>query len=301
MWPPVIRCPPGGRVGRFFQTIRFLAAGSPVHRSDIRAVCDPVVRADSGFRSGQGRRVRRRCAAERGSGGVGLGRNMGWAFRCARVRGGDSVPAQPASCRSGGGACAPTRVCHAVLGSVLALWPPVVGDSALYGGCGAFGPRPPPRGLSRSAGVRNGPWRRAGASRGPGPPGEARVPGSGPCRGGMAVLSAPLSGDLWRPDTKKPDIRANQDHRAFSGIPFQGYGGAEGNRTPDLLNAIQALSQLSYGPTVSRRWLGVFVVPVCRGDGGFLPFPFGSRKGKNAFSRKFFSPPGLFDFYSFSS
>ena len=25
-------------------------------------------------------------------------------------------------------------------------------------------------------------------------------------------------------------------------------GGAEGNRTPDLLNAIQALSQLSYGP-----------------------------------------------------
>ncbi len=27
-----------------------------------------------------------------------------------------------------------------------------------------------------------------------------------------------------------------------------GRGGAEGNRTPDLLNAIQALSQLSYGP-----------------------------------------------------
>ena len=25
-------------------------------------------------------------------------------------------------------------------------------------------------------------------------------------------------------------------------------GGAEGNRTPDLLNAIQALSQLSYSP-----------------------------------------------------
>ena len=27
------------------------------------------------------------------------------------------------------------------------------------------------------------------------------------------------------------------------------FGGAEGNRTLDLLNAIQALSQLSYGPT----------------------------------------------------
>ena len=25
-------------------------------------------------------------------------------------------------------------------------------------------------------------------------------------------------------------------------------GGAKGNRTPDLLNAIQTLSQLSYGP-----------------------------------------------------
>jgi hypothetical protein len=30
-------------------------------------------------------------------------------------------------------------------------------------------------------------------------------------------------------------------------------GGAEGNRTPDLLNAIQALSQLSYGPADGRR------------------------------------------------
>ncbi len=30
-------------------------------------------------------------------------------------------------------------------------------------------------------------------------------------------------------------------------------GGAEGNRTPDLLNAIQALSQLSYGPAARSR------------------------------------------------
>ena len=30
-------------------------------------------------------------------------------------------------------------------------------------------------------------------------------------------------------------------------------GGAEGNRTPDLLNAIQALSQLSYGPIARER------------------------------------------------
>ncbi len=39
-------------------------------------------------------------------------------------------------------------------------------------------------------------------------------------------------------------------------------GGAEGNRTPDLLNAIQALSQLSYGPrlfgrgSIGGRWAG---------------------------------------------
>ena len=35
----------------------------------------------------------------------------------------------------------------------------------------------------------------------------------------------------------------------MSGAPNAGRtSGAEGNRTPDLLNAIQALSQLSYGP-----------------------------------------------------
>jgi hypothetical protein len=35
-----------------------------------------------------------------------------------------------------------------------------------------------------------------------------------------------------------------------------GLGGAEGNRTPDLLNAIQALSQLSYGPSAGQvGWL----------------------------------------------
>ena len=30
----------------------------------------------------------------------------------------------------------------------------------------------------------------------------------------------------------------------------QRFGGADGSRTHDLLNAIQALSQLSYGPTI---------------------------------------------------
>ncbi len=39
--------------------------------------------------------------------------------------------------------------------------------------------------------------------------------------------------------------------------------GAEGNRTPDLLNAIQALSQLSYGPSANPN----FQFPASGADG----------------------------------
>ena len=39
-----------------------------------------------------------------------------------------------------------------------------------------------------------------------------------------------------------------------SGQALLNFGGAEGNRTPDLYNAIVALSQLSYGPII----LGIF-------------------------------------------
>jgi hypothetical protein len=41
-------------------------------------------------------------------------------------------------------------------------------------------------------------------------------------------------------------MKTHQD-RLFSNEHRAG-GGARGSRTPDLLNAIQALSQLSYGP-----------------------------------------------------
>ena len=43
-------------------------------------------------------------------------------------------------------------------------------------------------------------------------------------------------------------------HQSSSKIQyfFSKTGGAEGNRTPDLLNAIQALSQLSYNPECLR-------------------------------------------------
>ncbi len=35
-------------------------------------------------------------------------------------------------------------------------------------------------------------------------------------------------------------------------------GGDEGNRTPDLLTASQALSQLSYAPMTKRYYRGMF-------------------------------------------
>ncbi len=47
-------------------------------------------------------------------------------------------------------------------------------------------------------------------------------------------------------------------------------GGAEGIRTPDLINAIDALSQLSYSPTAMgsasriRRWRSEDVALPCR-------------------------------------
>ncbi len=41
----------------------------------------------------------------------------------------------------------------------------------------------------------------------------------------------------------------SRTRRTMDYVPPDLYGGAEGDRTPDLLNAIQALSQLSYNPT----------------------------------------------------
>ncbi len=51
-------------------------------------------------------------------------------------------------------------------------------------------------------------------------------------------------------------------------------GGAKGSRTPDLLNAIQALYQLSYGPTGGPGAVGR------RLRGGDIWKPHGMRKRK---------------------
>jgi hypothetical protein len=58
--------------------------------------------------------------------------------------------------------------------------------------------------------------------------------------------------------SRKREFRASKPiqkfHAASCMVNFEInlIGGAEGNRTLDLLNAIQALSQLSYGPTEGR-------------------------------------------------
>src|SRR5437773_7998529 len=45
-----------------------------------------------------------------------------------------------------------------------------------------------------------------------------------------------------------------------------GRSGAEGSRTLDLLNAIQALSQLSYGPTGGKTGGGVYIATLAGGS-----------------------------------
>ncbi len=50
----------------------------------------------------------------------------------------------------------------------------------------------------------------------------------------------------WSADTTRT-LSGGQARRG-SYPPLDKDGGAKGSRTPDLLNAIQALSQLSYGP-----------------------------------------------------
>lgn len=48
-----------------------------------------------------------------------------------------------------------------------------------------------------------------------------------------------------------------------SSTDFQGTGGANRDRTDDLLNAIQALSQLSYGP------IGTIIIRHRPSDGAY--------------------------------
>jgi hypothetical protein len=58
----------------------------------------------------------------------------------------------------------------------------------------------------------------------------------------------------WRTSLSSHDVRTRlnkQGPRQFAATARPPDDGGEGNRTPDLLNAIQALSQLSYAPAVA--------------------------------------------------
>ncbi len=132
-----------------------------------------------------------------------------------------------------------------------------------------FGPSLPDRRL-RDRQPRRCPGHRIRASRNP-----RRVPqqpaahaGSGkirplqrgwqPARAGAAPVRRRSCPDAPRPgplvvgyDAERPVTQTalNSDPARASGAAGKcGGGGAKGSRTPDLLNAIQALSQLSYGP-----------------------------------------------------
>jgi hypothetical protein len=95
----------------------------------------------------------------------------------------------------------------------------------------------------------------------------------------MTPQSAP--GEIRTPD---PLIRSQMLYPAeLRALEPCGNSGAEGNRTPDLLNAIQALSQLSYGPrarpqaSVSARAIRTGTCDHVAGPGESIPAPSSTR------------------------
>lgn len=59
----------------------------------------------------------------------------------------------------------------------------------------------------------------------------------------------------WQTNGRVPTSNSPMDDQTSAEQTFPFYiGGAEGDRTPDLYNAIVALSQLSYGPRTPLFW-----------------------------------------------
>ena len=52
--------------------------------------------------------------------------------------------------------------------------------------------------------------------------------------------------------TSEALAQLRQIHKKKPSVFMEGFGGAEGDRTPDLVNAIHALSQLSYSPALIK-------------------------------------------------
>ena len=66
---------------------------------------------------------------------------------------------------------------------------------------------------------------------------------------------------MWQTTAKPEIIVPRRLPRKMKGLAVSSqalvfFGGAKGSRTPDLYNAIVALSQLSYGPEILRGALG---------------------------------------------
>ena len=124
-------------------------------------------------------------------------------------------------------------------------------------------PRIPPRRQRRTrhhpcAAVRSGrPWADAALHRRGRLPGQPSrpTPPAGLIATGFATLTlTAFNGPSQRRVLRLSACRAERrGDRVDQVIPDRvGGGGARGSRTPDLLNAIQALSQLSYGPGFGR-------------------------------------------------
>ena len=71
-----------------------------------------------------------------------------------------------------------------------------------------------------------------------------------PFRMVIRAISVPLESSGFDVNSSGPDF-GEEKEKALKTNGFQGFGGDKRDRTADLLNAIQALSQLSYTPICS--------------------------------------------------
>ena len=75
-------------------------------------------------------------------------------------------------------------------------------------------------------------------------------------RAGYVIDVTGWQSGIPHPTTTRLQHAAKSKSRALRGLLFEHlirFGGAREDRTPDLLNAIQALSHLSYDPTGNRN------------------------------------------------
>jgi hypothetical protein len=77
----------------------------------------------------------------------------------------------------------------------------------------------------------------------------------------VSPRSPPVHGDFLQSLKPKTERPASIEAGRFRLNPKVLFGGAREDRTPDLLNAIQALSHLSYDPTGEKHRVVTFAMP----------------------------------------